>query len=147
VGFASDARQLWLTKEEGAEAYKNLCKIVDNANIKMEMAHFPLKSQRKATFLGFSCLGANLYCFISANGSVAPCAFTSHQFPGGNIRQKSLRAIWAESELFRKFRGIVSGSEACAKCMRYATQNLNGEPVDKMVFVMPTATAAPASVS
>ncbi len=146
VGYASDARQLWLTKEEAAEAYKNLCKIVDNTNIKMEMAHFPLKSQRKATFLGFSCLGANLYCYISANGSVAPCSFTCRQFPAGNLRQKNLRDIWTSSEVFRKFRGFVSGSEACAKCMRAVSGSLNGEPVDKMMFVMPTATAAPASV-
>ncbi|MHB2020106.1 MAG: radical SAM protein [Candidatus Xenobia bacterium] len=148
VGFASDAKALWLTKEEAADAYKNLTKIVDNTNIKMEMAHFPFRAQRKSTFLGFSCLGANLYAYVAANGQVGPCSFTARTSPAGNLRQKSLRELWTTSENFRKFRAFVSGNEGCARCMKLVTTNLNGaaEMAEKNCFVMPTATSAPAAV-
>ena len=41
---------------------------------------------------GIGCLAANIQCYVSAYGEVAPCDFTPLSF--GNVRDRSLRSIW-----------------------------------------------------
>ena len=142
VGYAAEQPTLWLGKEEGEDLFKKLGKMVENFNLPLRMAHFPYKGQQHgSTQLGYRCLGANLYCYVSPNGSVAPCSFTCRQFPAGNIRRKSLREIWVESDMFRKFRTGVAGPQACTFCMQAASVNVPNLKFDTQAFVMPTATA------
>jgi radical SAM protein with 4Fe4S-binding SPASM domain len=142
VGIGAETPNLWLSAEEGDELFKKLGKITETTNVPLKMAHFPYKGQQSGSqAFGYRCLGANLFVFVSANGSVAPCSFTCRQFPAGNIRRKSLRQIWAESEMFRKFRQGVAGPQACAFCMRSASASVPDVKYDAHAFVMPTATA------
>jgi len=57
----------------------------------------PLSSQAwqnsvEAYLSGIGCLAANIQCYASAYGDIAPCDFTPISF--GNIRKESLKKIW-----------------------------------------------------
>lgn len=142
VGQAAEQGGLWLAADEGDDLVKRLGKIVENFDVPLKMAHFPYKGQvTQGGIFGYRCQGGNLFTFISANGSVAPCSFTARQFPVGNIRRKSLRDIWAESEMLRKFRQSVAGPQACSACMKAEASSIPNLKFESYAFVMPTATA------
>ncbi len=57
----------------------------------------PLSSQAwqnsvEGVISGIGCLAANIQCYASAYGDIAPCDFTPISF--GNIREQSLKKIW-----------------------------------------------------
>lgn len=57
----------------------------------------PISSQAwqnsvEAYLSGIGCLAANIQCYASAYGDIAPCDFTPISF--GNIRKESLKKIW-----------------------------------------------------
>jgi PqqA peptide cyclase len=57
---------------------------------------------------------------VAPNGDVLPCPVAG-QLPGlpiENVRDRSLRAIWYESESFNRFRGTEWMSEPCRGCPR-----------------------------
>lgn len=140
LGYAAEQPGVWLGKEEGDDLYKKLGKMAETLNVPLKMAHFPYRGpQRGNEVLGYRCLGANLYCYISSNGSVAPCSFTCRHFPAGNIRRKSLLDIWIDSELFRRFRQGVSRPEGCGFCMRAAAASVPNLSYEAHAFIMPTA--------
>ena len=143
VGYGAEQPGLWLSSEEGADLYRKLGKMVETLEVPLKMAHFPYKGPGvTSTAFGYRCQGANLFTFISANGSVAPCSFTCRQFPAGNIRRKGLHEIWSESELFRRFRQGVAGPQACGFCMKSACATTPDVKHEAQAFVMPTATSA-----
>lgn len=143
VGLGAEQRGLWLASNEGEDVVRRLGKIVESFDVPLKMAHFPYKGPNPSgsTVFGYRCQGANLFTFISANGSVAPCSFTCRPFPAGNIRRKTLHEIWSDSEMFRRFRQGVAGPEACGFCMKAASATVPGTKTDDQAFVMPTATA------
>lgn len=139
VGYAADAPNLWLSAEEGEDVTRRIGKIAESTHLPVRVAHFPFKGGRIAPVMGYHCLGANLYCYVSANGSVSPCSFTGRQFPAGNLRRKSLHEIWVQSDIFRKFRSAVAGPHACTACMKAATASVDAATWEKNAFVMNAA--------
>ncbi len=147
LGFAAQDPRLLLTREEAEGAFKTLRRIADQSSTRIEMAHFPYRTQRKVIYRGFGCVGANLYCHISSQGNVAPCSFTADYFPAGNIRKQSIKEIWQTAEAFKKFRGFP-GNDTCHHCdhfsscrggcrIRAITAVQNGSAIDPNCFVMP----------
>jgi PqqA peptide cyclase len=57
---------------------------------------------------------------VTPNGDVLPClvANTLPGLPIENVRQRSLAAIWYESDAFNRFRGTEWMSEPCRSCAR-----------------------------
>lgn len=155
TGMAAQESRLLLSKEEAETVFKALTRIAETTALKIEMAHFPYRTQRKVIYRGFGCVGANLYCYIGSTGNVAPCSFTVDTFPAGNIRRQSLKEIWQNSEAFKKFRGFP-GNETCHKCnffsscrggcrIRALQSTQNGSSIDPNCFIMPQVppTASP----
>jgi len=150
-GFAAQESRIWLTREESETVFKALSRIAENSSVRIEMAHFPYRTQRKVIYRGFGCVGANLYCYISSQGNVAPCSFTIDYFPAGNVRKSSIKEIWQTSDAFKKFRGFP-GNETCHKCdyfsscrggcrIRAIMATQNGSAIDPNCFVMPQPAA------
>lgn len=68
-----------------------------SANIFKNKMIPPLSSQAwqnsvEGVMSGIGCLAANIQCYASAYGDIAPCDFTPLSF--GNIREQSLKKIW-----------------------------------------------------
>lgn len=154
-GYAAQDTRMLLSKEESETVFKALSRIADNSSVKVEMAHFPYRTQRKVIYRGFGCVGANLYCYISSQGNVAPCSFTIDYFPAGNVKKQSIKEIWQGSDAFKKFRGFP-GNETCHKCdyfsscrggcrIRAIMATQNGSAIDPNCFIMPQPAATPAS--
>ncbi|MBI5098134.1 MAG: radical SAM protein [Nitrospirae bacterium] len=60
------------------------------------------------------CLAGQLICLIDVDGNVLPCSY----FPksAGNIREKSFKDIWENSELFRDMRSFKDYKGRCGSC-------------------------------
>jgi heme b synthase len=60
------------------------------------------------------CLAGQLICLIDVDGEVLPCSY----FPksAGNIREKSFKDIWENSELFKDMRDWKSYKGRCGSC-------------------------------
>jgi heme b synthase len=60
------------------------------------------------------CLAGQLICLIDVDGNVLPCSY----FPksAGNIREKSFKDIWENSELFRDMRSFKDYKGKCGAC-------------------------------
>ncbi len=60
------------------------------------------------------CLAGQLICLIDVDGNVLPCSY----FPksAGNIREKSFKEIWENSELFRDMRSFRDYKGRCGSC-------------------------------
>ncbi|MBM3461935.1 MAG: radical SAM protein [Armatimonadetes bacterium] len=151
-GFAAQDHRNLLSKEDAETAFKALSRIAENSSVKIEMAHFPYRTQRKVIYRGFGCVGANLYCYINSQGFVAPCSFTMEYFPAGNVKKQTIKEIWQTSDAFKKFRGFP-GNEVCHKCdyfsscrggcrIRAIMATQNGSAIDPNCFVMPQPAAA-----
>jgi len=60
------------------------------------------------------CIAGQLICLIDVDGNVLPCSYFPK--PAGNIKEKSLREIWENSELFRELRDFKSYKGKCGSC-------------------------------
>lgn len=60
------------------------------------------------------CLAGNGYCFISHRGEVFPCGYLP--LLAGNVRERSFREIYQESELFRALRDSSRLEGKCGVC-------------------------------
>jgi heme b synthase len=60
------------------------------------------------------CLGGISFCFISHVGQVQPCGYL--ELDCGNVREKSLQEIWAQSEIFQRLRNINGYQGKCGRC-------------------------------
>jgi len=60
------------------------------------------------------CLAGQLICLIDVDGNILPCSY----FPksAGNIREKSFKDIWENSELFRDMRNFKAYKGRCGSC-------------------------------
>jgi heme b synthase len=60
------------------------------------------------------CLAGQLICLIDVDGNVLPCSY----FPksAGNIREKSFKEIWENSELFKDMRNFKGYKGRCGSC-------------------------------
>jgi AdoMet-dependent heme synthase len=60
------------------------------------------------------CICGNGMFYIKPNGDVWPCAFVPKS--GGNLRDRSPREIWSDSELFNKLRDRTNLQGECGRC-------------------------------
>ncbi len=60
------------------------------------------------------CLGGKSFCFISRLGQVQPCGYLD--ITCGNVRDKSFKEIWEESEVFVNLRNPAKLKGKCASC-------------------------------
>lgn len=89
-----------------------------NNNIRTGDSFFSLTSQERQG-LGLNLCGATkLTCCVSPTGKVYPCAFLQvDNFEAGDLRQRSFKDIWDNSEVFESFRRLRILS--CEGCERY----------------------------
>ncbi|MDQ7825660.1 MAG: radical SAM protein [Candidatus Eremiobacteraeota bacterium] len=118
VGSAKGLKQFLLDPADAAQAMKTIRRLAEASSIKIVMPQFPYKAPKKGIYRGFGCVGANLYCFVSARGEVKPCSFVSGDYFSGNIRQASLRELWQKGPGHQKFRELA-GNENCLNCEFY----------------------------
>ncbi len=90
----------------------------ENENIRTGDSFFSLTSQERQG-LGLNlCGAAKLTCCVGPTGKVYPCAFLqSDRFEAGDLRQKSFKQVWDDSEIFESFRGLRIHS--CEDCQRF----------------------------
>lgn len=60
------------------------------------------------------CIAGQLICLIDVDGNVLPCSYFPK--PAGNIRERSFKDIWENSELFRHMRDFKSYKGKCGSC-------------------------------
>ncbi|NJD57584.1 MAG: radical SAM protein [Nitrospirae bacterium] len=60
------------------------------------------------------CLAGQLICLIDVDGNVLPCSYFN--LPAGNVREKSFREIWENSELFKDLRDFGKYKGKCGSC-------------------------------
>lgn len=118
AGEARELKQFLLSNEDATLAMKTLMRLAETSSIKIIMPQFPYKAPKKGVYRGFGCVGANLYCYVSALGEVKPCSFVSSDYLSGNIRKQHMRDIWLEGQGHLKFREL-SGNELCLNCEFY----------------------------
>jgi mycofactocin radical SAM maturase len=64
------------------------------------------------------CGAAKMTCAVAPDGGVYPCAFLSQpEFLAGNVTERALSRIFAESPVLESFRGLVV--ESCRGCDRF----------------------------
>lgn len=68
---------------------------------------------RKRVFEGFGCECGRLHCYIDPRGSVSASGLLKDLLPSGNLRQQSLKQIWASG--FGQLRGM-EGNKYCRHC-------------------------------
>ena len=75
---------------------------------------FKRRSLQFSTGGSKGCLAGQLICLIDVDGNVLPCSY----FPmsAGNIREKSFKEIWEESELFKQLRDFKGYKGRCGSC-------------------------------
>jgi radical SAM protein with 4Fe4S-binding SPASM domain len=60
------------------------------------------------------CLAGLYYCRVYPNGDITPCPYLPIKL--GNIREKSFKEIWLNSEIFRSLRDFNALKGKCAVC-------------------------------
>jgi radical SAM protein with 4Fe4S-binding SPASM domain len=60
------------------------------------------------------CLAGQLICLIDVDGNVLPCSYFN--LPAGNVREKSFREIWENSDLFKDLRDFKKYKGRCGSC-------------------------------
>lgn len=68
--------------------------------------------------LGFGCFAGKESICIDALGNVRACSHFPDEFIAGNIREKTLKKIWCESDILSKFRSL-EGNIFCTECIDY----------------------------
>jgi heme b synthase len=81
---------------------------------KEEGEKFKRRSLKFSTGGSKGCLAGQLICLIDVDGEVLPCSY----FPksAGNIRKKSFKDIWENSELFQELRNFKIYKGSCGRC-------------------------------
>jgi heme b synthase len=75
---------------------------------------FNRRSLKFSTGGAKGCIAGQLICLIDVDGNVLPCSYFPR--PAGNIREKSFREIWENSELFRELRDFKKYKGKCGSC-------------------------------
>lgn len=60
------------------------------------------------------CIAGQLICLIDVDGNVLPCSYFPK--PAGNIRERSFKDIWENSELFKELRDFKGYKGKCGSC-------------------------------
>lgn len=81
---------------------------------KEEGSKFQRRTLKFSTGGSKGCIAGQLICLINVDGDVLPCSY----FPmsAGNIKERSFKDIWENSELFKKLRDFKSYKGRCGSC-------------------------------
>ena len=60
------------------------------------------------------CLAGQLICLIDVDGNVLPCSYFN--LPAGNVRERSFKEIWENSDLFKDLRDFKKYKGRCGSC-------------------------------
>lgn len=79
-----------------------------------EKVRFERRSLKFSTGGAKGCIAGQLICLIDVDGNVLPCSY----FPrsAGNIRERSFKDIWENSELFKELRDFKIYKGRCGSC-------------------------------
>ncbi|MEJ2697692.1 MAG: radical SAM protein [Candidatus Sulfobium sp.] len=75
---------------------------------------FNRRSLKFSTGGAKGCIAGQLICLIDVDGNVLPCSYFPR--PAGNVRERSFRDIWENSELFRELRDFKKYKGKCGSC-------------------------------
>ncbi len=81
---------------------------------KEEGRKFQRRTLKFSTGGAKGCIAGQLICLIDVDGNVLPCSYFPK--PAGNIREKSFKDIWENSELFKELRDFKSYKGKCGSC-------------------------------
>ena len=81
---------------------------------KKEGEKFKKRTLKFSTGGAKGCIAGQLICLIDVDGNVLPCSYFPK--PAGNIREKSFKEIWEESELFKDLRDFKKYKGRCGSC-------------------------------
>ncbi|MDH3974067.1 MAG: radical SAM protein [Deltaproteobacteria bacterium] len=78
---------------------------------------FALINEKYSFYRFKGCGAANTTCRIAANGDVMPCS--TLPIPGGNLKKRSFKEIWQNSEFFSKIRdrNNIKDDSNCGQCV------------------------------
>lgn len=81
---------------------------------KKEGEKFKRRTLKFSTGGAKGCIAGQVICLIDVDGNVLPCSY----FPksAGNIREKSFKEIWENSDLFRDMRDFKKYKGKCGSC-------------------------------
>lgn len=81
---------------------------------KQEGEKFERRSLKFSTGGSKGCIAGQVIALIDVDGNVLPCSY----FPksAGNVREKSFRDIWENSELFKELRDFKKYKDKCGSC-------------------------------
>lgn len=81
---------------------------------KEEGSKFQRRTLKFSTGGSKGCIAGQLICLINVDGDVLPCSY----FPmsAGNIRERSFKDIWENSELFKELRNFKAYKGRCGTC-------------------------------
>lgn len=79
-----------------------------------ERVRFERRTLKFSTGGAKGCIAGQLICLIDVDGNVLPCSY----FPksAGNIKERSFKDIWENSDLFRELRDFKSYKGRCGSC-------------------------------
>jgi radical SAM protein with 4Fe4S-binding SPASM domain len=112
VGRAAAEPDMLLDAGETNHAWQQALAI-NNPQVQVAIPQSIPNSGRKRVFEGFGCECGHLQCYIDPRGTVSASGLLKDLLPSGNIRQQSLRQIWASG--FGQFRGM-EGNKYCRHC-------------------------------
>ncbi|MBI4684033.1 MAG: radical SAM protein [Nitrospirae bacterium] len=81
---------------------------------KKEGAKFEKRTLKFSTGGAKGCIAGQLICLIDVDGNVLPCSYFPN--PAGNIRERSFKDIWENSELFKELRDFKKYKGKCGSC-------------------------------
>jgi heme b synthase len=81
---------------------------------KEEGTKFERRTLKFSTGGAKGCIAGQLICLIDVDGNVLPCSYFPK--PAGNIKEKSFREIWENSELFKELRNFKAYKGKCGSC-------------------------------
>ncbi|OGW27487.1 MAG: radical SAM/SPASM domain-containing protein [Nitrospirae bacterium GWC2_42_7] len=81
---------------------------------KEEGEKFKRRTLKFSTGGAKGCLAGQLICLIDVDGNVLPCSYFPK--PAGNIKEKSFKDIWENSELFKDLRDFKKYKGKCGAC-------------------------------
>jgi radical SAM protein with 4Fe4S-binding SPASM domain len=81
---------------------------------KQEGKKFERRSLKFSTGGAKGCIAGQLICLIDVDGNVLPCSY----FPkhAGNLKERSFKEIWENSELFKELRDFKKYKNKCGAC-------------------------------
>ena len=121
-GRAALNNNIVLNRDEYIEVIKKIeelkLKYKDKISIRAPLNIYCEEEYNYIPELGFGCFAGKESMCIDACGNVKPCSHFPEKFICGNIKEKNLSEIWANSPILEQFRSFQGNTE-CLSCHSY----------------------------